>query len=69
MTSSRGNKYILLVYVYDANTVLSEILKSRYGIHLLEDYTKQVEHLTNRGYIQRVHWLDIEASTSLKKYN
>ena len=69
MMSSQGKKYVINMYVYDANTILEERLNSRYGSHILEAYTKQVEHLTNRGYTPWVHWLDNEAYTSLKKYN
>ena len=35
----------------------------------MESSTKKVEHLTNRGYITRVHWLDNEVSDSLNNYN
>ena len=69
MTSSQGNKYILTMHVYDANVILQEPLNSRSGRHVLEAYTKQVEHLTNRGYRPRFHWLYNEASSSLSKYN
>ena len=40
ITSSPGNKYILIMYVYDANAILKEPLKSRSGSHILETYTK-----------------------------
>ena len=49
ITSSKGNKYILIMYVYDDNKILASPLKSRSVRHLLEAYTKQVEHLTTRG--------------------
>ena len=69
MTSIQGNNYTLLIYVYGANVVISEPLKNRSVSHILEAYTKQVEHLTNMGYRPRVHWLDNEASDIRKKYN
>ena len=69
ITSIWGNKYILIMYVYDANAILASPLKSRSGSHIMEAYTKQMIHLTNRGYIPRFHWLDNEASSSLNKYN
>ena len=69
MTYSQGNNYLLLIYVYDANTILEEPLKSRSNSHILEAYTEKVKHVTNRGYRPRVHWLDNEASVSLKKYD
>ena len=69
ITSCRGNKYILIMYVYDANAILASPLKSIPDSHILEDYTKQVEQLTHREYRPRVHWLDNQASASLNKYN
>ena len=69
ITYIQGNNYLLLIYVYDANTILEEPLKSRSSSHILEAYTEQVKHVTNRGYRPRVHWLDNEASVSLKKYD
>ena len=47
MMSSRGNKYILIMYVYDPYSTLEEPLKIRSCNHILEAYTKQVEQLTN----------------------
>ena len=66
ITSSRVNKYILIMYVYDDNVILASPLNSRSGSHILEAYTKQVEHLTNIRYRPQVHWFDKEASDSLK---
>ena len=51
ITSSQGNKYILIMYLYDANAILASPMNSRSVSHILEAYTKQVEHLTHRGYI------------------
>ena len=45
ITSSWGKNYVLIMYVYDANDILEEPNKSRSGGHILEDYTKKVEHL------------------------
>ena len=42
MTSIRGNKYLLIMYVYDANAILAELLNNRSGSHILESYTKKV---------------------------
>ena len=69
ITSSRGNKYILIMYVYDDNSNLTSPVNSRSVRHTLEAFTKQVEHITNIEYIPWVHWLDNEALASLNKYN
>ena len=42
MTSIQVNKYILIMYVYDANVILAAPLKSMSGSHILEAYTKKV---------------------------
>ena len=42
MASSWGNKYVLNMYVYGANTIIPEPLKSRSDSQRLESYTKQV---------------------------
>ena len=67
ITSSWGKKYILVMYVYDANEILASPLKIISGIHILEAYTIQVEHLTHREYRPRVDLLDDKASASLNK--
>ena len=36
MTSSQGNKYVLIMFVYDANGFLVEPLDSRSGSHIME---------------------------------
>ena len=69
ITSGQGNKYVLSMYSYYANAILAETLKIMSRNHLLEAYTKQVKHLTNRGYRLQVYRLKNKASTSLKKYN
>ena len=48
ITSSQCKTYILIMYVYDANTILASPLKSISGSHRLEVYTKHVKHLTTR---------------------
>ena len=69
MKPSRYNKCVLIMYVYDANSIWAEPLKSRSGRHILEAHIKQVKRLTTRGYVPRVYWLDNEASAILKTYN
>ena len=40
VTSSRGNKYIMVVYNYDSNTIHVEAMKSRTGGELKVAYQK-----------------------------
>ena len=67
--SIQGNTYVLIMYVYDDNTIVAEPLNSRSHSHIMEACTKKVEHLTKRGYRTRVQWINNDASTIIKKYN
>ena len=42
MTSSRGNRYVIIMYVYDANATIAAPLKSISGSHIMKAYTKKV---------------------------
>jgi ribosomal protein S24E len=67
--SSNGKKYMLVMYHYDTNAILVEPLKTRHGNEILRGYQKLYTHLTNRGFKPTTHWLDNEASTTLKEFN
>ena len=58
MASIQRNKYVLIMYVYDENKILSAPLNSRSSSHMLEAYNTQVEHLNNRGHRPHLQWLD-----------
>ena len=60
VTSSKGNKYILVTYHYDSNTLHAEPLKKRSGLDLTAAYQKLRSLLTNRGFIPHIHILDNE---------
>ena len=68
ITSRNGNKYILLVYHYDSNTIHAEPLKNRTGIELKTSYHKLYNLLTNRGLKPSLHILDNECINMLKKF-
>jgi hypothetical protein len=70
VTSSQGgHKYILILYDYDSNAILTEPLKSHNGGEILRAYTKLYEYLKQRGFKPQTHWLDNEASQALKAYD
>jgi hypothetical protein len=69
VTSSQGHKYILIMYDYDSNAILTEPIKSRNGGEILRAYKKLFEYLQPQGCKPRTHWLDNEASNALKEYN
>ena len=68
LTSSRGHKYIMIVYDYDSNSILAEPLKSRNELELLRAYTKIHHDLTTRGLKPVLQILDNEAPGKLKRY-
>jgi hypothetical protein len=67
--SSQGNQYILVLYDFDTNAILTEPLKNRSGNEILQAYQKLHKYLTDRGFKPKTHWLDNEASTALKQFN
>jgi hypothetical protein len=69
VTSSQGNKYILVLYEYDTNAILTEVLHNRTAPEILQAYKKLVKYLHNRGFRPKIHWLDNEASEELKQFN
>ena len=69
VTSSSGNQYIMVLYKYDTNAILTEPIKNRTGAEILRAYQKLHTYLTRRGFQPRTHWLDNEASESLKHFN
>jgi hypothetical protein len=50
VTSSQGNKYILVLYEYNTNTILTEALHSRTAPKILQAYKKLVKYPHNRGF-------------------
>jgi hypothetical protein len=68
ITSSRGNKYIMVVYDYDSNAILTEPLTSRTEMELLRAYTKIHTFLTERGLKPVLQKLDNEAPGKLQTF-
>ena len=68
VTSSKGNKYILVAYHFDSNTIHAEPLKTRSGLDLTSAYQKLHSLLTNRGLRPHLHILDNECPNVLKHF-
>ena len=64
--SSRGNKYLMVLYDYDSNAILAEPLKSRKQQEILRAYKVLVNCLEKRGLRPKLQTLDNEASQLLK---
>ena len=65
VTSSKGNKYILVAYHFESNTIHTEPLKTRSGLDLTAAYQKLHRLLTNRGLRPHLHILDNECPNVL----
>jgi hypothetical protein len=65
-TSSRGNKYMLIVYDYDSNAILVETLKSRQAGEIKKAWETMHLTLNSHGSSPKLYILDNEASGDLK---
>ena len=68
VTSSSGNKYILVAYHFDSNTIHAKPLKTRSGLDLTTEYQKLRSLLTNRGLRPHLHILDNECPNVLQNF-
>jgi hypothetical protein len=66
--SSKGNKYIMVLYEYDGNAILAEPNKNRTEAELLRAFQVTETKLTARGMQPKLTRLDNEASQLLKSY-
>eukprot|EP00978_Attheya_sp_CCMP212_P040835 scaffold226906_cov28-Attheya_sp.AAC.1 len=67
--SSRGNKYLLIIYDYDTNAIIAEPLKGRTKGDILNGYRNVHKQLASRnGYKPTMQTLDNEASDILLEY-
>jgi hypothetical protein len=68
VTSSRGHKYVMVVYDYDSTAILAEPIKNRSERKLLRAYSFLHTHLTNRGLKPQLQKLDNECLQALKQF-
>ncbi len=66
LTSSRGNKYIMILDNFDSNAILAEAIKSRSDHEMICAYKTLHTYLTTCGRQPKLQRLDNEASTELK---
>ena len=67
-TSSRGNKYICVFYVYDTNRILGVPLKSRHSFKLLKAYQQVYKWCESRGFSPTLHRMDNETSSKVEEF-
>ena len=63
--STLGNKYILVVYNYDANAILAEPLRDRSAAEIARAHQVLYTYLTDRGLKPNFEVIDNEYSTEL----
>jgi hypothetical protein len=68
IVSSKGNKYIMILYDYDSNAILAKPIKDRTAPKLLKAFQFIEQELVARGLKPKLMKLDNEASKLLKDY-
>jgi hypothetical protein len=68
VVSSKGNKYIMILYYYDSNAILAQPIKDRTAPELLKAFQVMEQELAARGLTPKLMKLDNEASKLLKTY-
>ena len=68
VTSSKGDKYLMVVYVYDANAIIARPLKNRSEQELIRVYSDMHTYLTECGMRPLLQKLDNECPEGLKKF-
>ena len=60
--SSKGYKYMMILYHYKTNSILAEPLKSRHGKYMIQAYNNIISRLTKHQKLPSIHLMDNEAS-------
>jgi hypothetical protein len=68
VVSSKGNKYIMILYDYDSNAILAQPIKDLTAPELLKAFQVMEQALVARGLKPKLMKLDNEASKLLKMY-
>jgi hypothetical protein len=68
VVSSKGNKYIIILYDYDSNAILAQPIKDRTAPELLRAFQVMEQELVAHGLKPKLMKMDNEASKLLKTY-
>jgi hypothetical protein len=68
VVSSKGNKYIMILYDYDSNAILAQPIKDRTATELLKAFQIMEQEFVARGLKPKLMTLDNEASKLLNTY-
>ena len=64
-TSSGGNKYIYIIYIYDCNAIPTTSMKNISYKEIIIDFTELTEDLKSRRINPGIHFMDNDASIAL----
>lgn len=67
VTSSRRNKYIMVLCEIDGNQILVESMTNRTEGTLIKTHKKLIERLKSKGIHPKIHYLDNEVSEAYKE--
>lgn len=67
-TSRSGNKYLMILYDYDSNSILAEPLRNKSDAEMIRAYQHLHDRLVQRGVKPMLQKLDNEASRCLKQH-
>jgi hypothetical protein len=68
VVSSKGNKYIMVLYDYDSNAIVAKPIRDRTAPELLKAFQFMEQELLAKGLEPKLMKLDNEASKLLKDY-
>ncbi len=68
ISSNRGNKYVVIFYIYNANFTKSVQIKSRSKEELLRAYQLVYAYLMARGFKPILHKMDNKKSHNIKTF-
>ena len=68
ITSSKENKYIMVMYDNDSNKIIADPIKNRSQTEIVRVQVKMHTYITDRGFKPLVQVLDNECPNKLRKY-
>ena len=68
VTSNKGNRYVMVMYNNDSNTILAEPMKNRSQAEIIKTQAYLHNYLSNRGFKSQVQMLDNICPEKLKEH-
>jgi hypothetical protein len=66
-TSSRGNKYLMILYYIDGSYIMMEPMKSRHENEMIRAHKVLIERLKSRSFYPKKQMLDNEISKAYER--